>query len=115
MKKHKRERLRAAGWKVGGAKEFLHLSDEEVALIDLKLGFAEFLREERLRQGLSQSALAKQIGSSQSRIAKLEVGDASVSFDLMLRAAFTLGISRYAIGKAMGRARRPHRHGRKAG
>lgn len=103
MKKSKRDRLRAAGWKVGNAQEFLGLSDEEAALIELKLGLADFLREERRRQNLSQASLAKRIGSSQSRIAKMEAGDASVSLDLMFRAAFNLGVSNKALGKAVTR------------
>ena len=74
MKKPKIDRLRAAGWQVGSTKEFLGLSKEEIALIDLKLSLADLLREERLSQGLTQAALAKRIGSSQSRLAKLEAG-----------------------------------------
>ena len=115
MKKTKRERLQAAGWRVGDAQEFLELTKEEAALIELKLGFADFLREERLRQDLSQAALAKQIGSSQSRIAKMEAGEPSVSLDLMFRAALSLGVSPSRIGKAMSRAGRTGRSGKKAG
>ena len=115
MTKSKRDRLRAAGWKVGDTKQFLRLTDEESILIELKLGFADFLREERLRQGVSQAALAKRIGSSQSRIAKVEAGATSISLDLMFRTALSLGISPNAIGKAMTRAVRPRRAGRKAG
>ena len=96
-------------------KEFLELTDEEAALIELKLGFADFLREERLRQDLSQAALAKRIGSSQSRIAKMEAGEPSVSLDLMFRAALSLGVSPSGNGKAMSRAGRTGRSGRKAG
>ncbi len=115
MKKSKLDRLRAAGWKVGNTKEFLGLSEEEAALIDLKLGLADLLHTERLRQELTQVALAKQIGSSQSRIAKLEAGEASVSLDLMFRVAFSMGLSRAAIGRVVGRPGRAHRSGRKAG
>ncbi len=115
MKKSKRDRLHAAGWKVGDTKQFLRLTDEESILIELKLGFADFLREERLRQGVSQAALAKRIGSSQSRIAKVEAGATSISLDLMFRTALSLGVSPNAIGKAMTRAVRPRRAGRKAG
>ena len=114
MKKSKLDRLRAAGWKVGSAREFLDLSKEEAALIDLKLALADLLREERLGRGLTQAAVAKAIGSSQSRVAKLEAGDAGVSLDLMFRMAFSLGLSRSSIGKAVGRSGR-HGAGRKAG
>jgi DNA-binding XRE family transcriptional regulator len=111
MKKSKVEKLRAAGWKVGGVREFLGLSDEDVALIDLKLAFAEFLREMRRRRDLSQTELAKRIGSSQSRVAKMEAGDASVSLDLMFRTAFSLGVSVRDIGRTITRTRRSRRAG----
>lgn len=114
MKKSKLDRLRAAGWRVGSTKEFLGLSKEEVALIDLKLSLADLLREERLSQGLTQAALAKQIGSSQSRLAKLEAGESSVSLDLMFRVAFRLGLTRAAIARAVGHSGQGRKAGRKA-
>jgi len=114
MKKSKKDRLRAAGWRVGNTREFLDLSDEEAALIDLKLGFADFLRNERQKRKLSQTELAKRCGSSQSRIAKMETGEASVSIDLMFRVAFRLGLTPSALGRAMIRADRSTRSNRRA-
>jgi hypothetical protein len=67
MDEAKRARLEEAGWKVGSAAEFLELSDDEAAFVELKLGLSEALRERRTRQGLTQVELAKRIGSSQSR------------------------------------------------
>jgi hypothetical protein len=34
MKETKRKKLEAAGWKVGSAREFLNLSDEEAAFVE---------------------------------------------------------------------------------
>jgi ribosome-binding protein aMBF1 (putative translation factor) len=115
MNRTRHKRLQTAGWRVGDARQFLGLDDVDAALIELKLGFADFLREERLRQDLPQAALAKRIGSSQSRIAKMEAGEPSVSLDLMFRAALSLGVSPSGIGKAMSRAGRTGRSGKKAG
>ena len=115
MKKSKAERLRAAGWKVGSVREFLNLSDEDVALIELKLAFADLIREARQQRDLTQSGLAKLIGSSQSRVAKMESGDASVSLDLMFRTAFSLGLSTSDLGKRFAKPRRPRGGARKAG
>jgi len=111
MKKSKADRLRAAGWKVGGVREFLGLSDEDVALIELKIAFADFLREARQRRDLTQTELARLIGSSQSRVAKMEAGDASVSLDLMFRTAFSLGASVRELGKTITRMRRSRKAG----
>jgi DNA-binding XRE family transcriptional regulator len=115
MKKSKIDRLRAAGWKAGGAQNLLDLSDEEVALIELKLGLADFLREERERQHLTQTALAGRIGSSQSRIAKLEAGAPSVSLDLMVRVAFSLGIYPRELGRRITGLKISRRAGKKLG
>jgi ribosome-binding protein aMBF1 (putative translation factor) len=93
MREDKKRRLEAKGWKVGSAKEFLQLTDEESAYIDLKIRLADGLRDRRQRNRLSQVQLARMLRSSQSRIAKMESGDPSVSLDLLIRSLLALGIS----------------------
>lgn len=99
----KRKRLEAAGWTVGDAAAFLSLSREESALVEMRLALSRTLRERRLAAGLTQTALAKQLGSSQSRVAKLEGGDASVSLELLIRALLAVGASRKEIAHALAR------------
>lgn len=94
MKPAKLKRLQAAGWKVGGAKEFLKLTDEEAMLVELKLSLINAVKQSRQKRGLSQIDLAKRMGSSQSRVAKIESGDPSVSLDLIVRALFATGATR---------------------
>src|SRR5262249_39509469 len=94
MNRGKRRRLETAGWKLGSAKEFLGLTDEEEAVIDLKLALARAVREERARRQLTQVQLGRLLGSSQSRIAKMEAGDSSVSIDLFVRSLLRMGASR---------------------
>jgi predicted transcriptional regulator len=94
-------RLRARGWKVGGATEFLGLSEQEAALVELRLALSRSVRERRLKLGLSQVDLASRLGSSQSRVAKLEGADATVSIDLLIRSLLALGASRREIGRAL--------------
>jgi ribosome-binding protein aMBF1 (putative translation factor) len=91
MRESKRKRLQAKGWKVGSAKEFLQLSDEEDAYIELRLKLAEGLKARRLGRGLTQIQLAKAVRSSQSRVAKMESGDPTVSLDLLVRSLLALG------------------------
>lgn len=100
MKRAKRERLEAAGWKVGGAEEFLSLSEAERTLIDIRIALANTLRKERTARRISQSTLATWIGSSQSRVAKMEAGDPSVSLDLLVRTLLTSGSSGATIAAA---------------
>lgn len=94
MKQEKRKKLEAAGWKVGTVEEFLGLTDEEAAVIALKLDLATAVKAERTRQKLTQDELGRMLGSSQSRVAKMEAGDPSVSIDLLIRSLLRMGTSR---------------------
>lgn len=105
MKQAKRQRLERTGWKVGGTDEFLGLSDEEIAYIERKLALVDQLRAMRERKAITQTALAKLIGSSQSRVAKMESGDPSVSLDLLVKALLALGVTRRQIARAITSAR----------
>jgi ribosome-binding protein aMBF1 (putative translation factor) len=97
----KRRRLEARGWKVGTVQEFLDLSAEEAAYIEVKVRLAVGLREWRRRRDLTQADLAKRLRSSQSRVAKMEAGDPSVSLDLLVRSLLTLGASRRELSRIM--------------
>lgn len=94
MEKSKKRRLMKKGWVVGDTQQFLGLTDEEMVYIELKLGFSKRLREKRVKEQLTQAQLAKQIKSSQSRVAKMEAGDPSVSIDLLIRSLIALGASK---------------------
>lgn len=102
MKQSKSTKLRKAGWRVGSAKDFLDLSDAEAALIEMRLALSRNLRERRIGGGLSQTDLATRLGSSQSRIAKMEAADPTVSLDLLIRSLLSLGVSTREIAKALG-------------
>ena len=101
MKSTRKRKLQAAGWRVGNATEFLELSEEEATLVELKLSLTSALKETRHKRRLSQIELAQRMGSSQSRIAKIEAGDASVSFDLILRALVAAGATRQELQRAL--------------
>ncbi|WP_446341880.1 helix-turn-helix transcriptional regulator [Coleofasciculus chthonoplastes] len=97
----KRQRLEASGWRVGNAEDFLGLSPEEVAFIEMKLSLSKRLRELRLSQKLSQESLANRINSSQSRVAKMETSDPSVSLDLIVRTLLAMGATREDVAGAI--------------
>lgn len=108
MKKSQRETLEKKGWKVGSVADFLGLSEEESALIELKLALSRSLRERRTKQGLTQVELARQLRSSQSRVAKMEAADPSVSVDLLVRSLFALGATPRDLGRALARTEVHH-------
>ena len=103
MDDRKRKRLEAKGWKVGSTKDLLQLSDEEEAYIELRLKLAEGLKARRADKGLTQIQLAKAIQSSQSRVAKMEAGDPTVSLDLLVRSLLALGASNSELAKIIAR------------
>jgi ribosome-binding protein aMBF1 (putative translation factor) len=107
MRKAKKKRLEKKGWKIGTAQEFLGLSDEEAAYVELRLRLASTLRERRQQKRLSQTQLAKRINSSQSRVAKMEAGDPSVSLDLLIRSLLALGASSRDLARAISAASLP--------
>ena len=101
LKTSKRKRLEGKGWKVGDTTEFLELSAEEAAYIELKLTLSKNLQKYRLEKKLTQHGLAKLLKSSQSRIAKMEAGDPSVSLDLLVRSLLVLGASKKNLARML--------------
>jgi 5-carboxymethyl-2-hydroxymuconate isomerase len=102
----KRRRLRAAGWRVGTAEEFLGLTPEEAAFVEVKLALSAGVKRERARRRITQTALARLLRSSQSRIAKVEAADPSVSLDLLVRALLALGVTPRDLGRMIASAGR---------
>jgi len=99
MNQDKIKRLESKGWKVGTADDFLELTPAESAYLDLKFALSQSLRECRKRQKMSQNELAGLLNSSQSRVAKMESGDASVSIDLLVRSLFALDVTTQEIAE----------------
>lgn len=101
MDKAKRQRLEKKGWKIGSVKEFLALTPEEAAFVELKLVLSESIKERRRRRRLTQAELARLLKSSQSRVAKIEAGDSSVSLDLLVRSYMALGATRKELAQVI--------------
>jgi predicted XRE-type DNA-binding protein len=101
METTKRQKLEAAGWKVGSVTEFLQLSPEEEAIVEIRVSLSKYLKQLRQKQQLSQQKLAENISSSQSRVAKMEASDPSVSIDLLIKSLLALGAARSDIAEAI--------------
>lgn len=101
MNKEKQKKLEKNGWKFGTAKEFLNLTDGETSYIELKFKLSENLKKLRTERKMTQVELARIIISSQSRVAKLETGDPSVSLDLIIRSLLALGTSKKDIARTI--------------
>ncbi len=102
MNEQRRAELEVKGFKVSTVQEFMDLTDEDMEIIDLRVALVKALR--KLRQetlDVSQETFAELIGSSQSRVAKMEAGDPSVSLDLLLKSLVRGGVTREEIGEAL--------------
>ena len=91
MDEEKRARLETQGWKVGSTEELLGLTPEESAYVELRLKLSDAVRALRRKKHLTQAQLAEMLQSSQSRVAKAEAADETVSLDLLIRSLLALG------------------------
>lgn len=101
MRDEKKKRLERAGWQFGSADEFIGLLPDESAYLDLKAKLGTTLRQWRKARPMTQVQLAKRLGSSQSRVAKMEAGDPSASLDLIVRSLIGLGASNSDLAEAI--------------
>ncbi len=101
MNSEKRRRLEEAGWQSVTVDEFLGLTPQESALIEMRLSLSRYLKKLRTKQQLTQQALAKKIKSSQSRVAKMESGDPSSSLDLIINTLLEIGATPQEIGEVI--------------
>jgi ribosome-binding protein aMBF1 (putative translation factor) len=97
----KQQKLEAAGWKVSTVAEFLQLTPEEEAIVEIRLALSKSVKKMRQKEQLSQQKLAENINSSQSRVAKMEAADRSVSIDLLIKSLLALGATREDIAAAI--------------
>jgi predicted XRE-type DNA-binding protein len=95
------DRPKKAGWKTVTVQEFLNLSDEDMAVIEVKVALAKRLLEQRKRAGLSQVEVSRIVRSSQPRVALMEAADRSVSIDLLVNALLKTGVSVQEIGRSL--------------
>ncbi|HYS54684.1 MAG TPA: helix-turn-helix transcriptional regulator [Thermoanaerobaculia bacterium] len=106
MRADKKKRLEAAGWRLGNAKDFLNLDEVDSQLVEIKLLLARKLRELREQLEITQEELARRLRSSQSRVAKIEAGDPSVSMELLIRSLLAAGADSEDIGRTLTSKRR---------
>ncbi len=105
MSKQKDTKKRAetnGKWIEGSVQDFLQLSDADMAYIEMRLAASRYLKSIRQAHKMTQKVAAERLHTSQSRLAKMEAGDASVSLDLIFRSLFSLGVSRKRLVQALG-------------
>ena len=103
MEKNKQKKLEAAGWKLGGVNDLLDLNPEESAYIELKLSLSQNLQKRRRTLKITQKDFARIIKSSQSRVAKMEAGDPTVSIDLLVKSLLALKTPKQQLARILPR------------
>jgi predicted XRE-type DNA-binding protein len=106
MKSEKSKKLEAKGWKLGTATEFLGLTPEDEAWIVMKRALRDKIVELCAAKNISQAELASKLGTKQPRISKIETGDKSVGYDLLMKSLLALGATPADIGKVLSSAGR---------
>jgi DNA-binding transcriptional regulator YiaG len=86
------------GWVEGSVPEFLELSDADMEYIETRRALSRKLKAVRKKLKLTQVEVAARLKTSQSRVAKMEKADPSVSADLLLQSLFSLGVKRRELG-----------------
>ena len=86
------KRIKAAGYKVTTADEWLGLTPEESQLVDIRLALAEQLEEVRKEKGISQAQLAARMGTKQSGIARMVNRPETSSMDNLVKGLIALGV-----------------------
>ncbi|MBR9975254.1 MAG: XRE family transcriptional regulator [Bacteroidetes bacterium] len=90
-----------AEWQDGTVAEFLALSPEESLYVEMKAALAVRLHHRRAELQLTQTEVARMLGSGQSRVAKMEKAESSVSIDLLIRSLLALGADRNEIARVI--------------
>ena len=100
MENTKQRRLEQAGWRVGGAADFLGLTPEDAALMEIRAGLSQALKHRRQAR-MTQAELAARLGLSQLRVARAERGARSISIDLLIRALLATGAGPKDVAQAI--------------
>ena len=87
------------GGKVTSVEEWLDLTPEEVAVLDMTIRLGEELKARRRQKRLSQERVAMILNTSQGRVSKLEKGQATL--DQLARSLLALGGSTKEVARAI--------------
>ena len=101
MDAKKKRRLEAAGWRVGSVQDFLGLSDAELEIIDMHVRLIDEIKRRLRARGVSQAALAKELGTSPARLSNMLAGK-EVSADALVRTLLVLGATPKDVGRVVG-------------
>jgi transcriptional regulator with XRE-family HTH domain len=81
--------------------DLLRSGKGETRYLEIKKSLADELRRRRAAKHLTQAEVARALATSQSRFARMEAGDASVSIDLLLIGLLALGATPRDIGRIL--------------
>jgi len=91
MKTKKKKALESVGYKVTDTAEWLGLSPEEEAIVNMRVNFAMEIERVCKERGITQQALAEKIGTRQSGVARMLNNPSKVTIDSLIKTLLVLG------------------------
>jgi len=93
MDTKKKNKIEAAGYQVIDSSEWLGLTEQEKAIVKMRVNFALEIERIRKTKKISQQALAERIGTKQSGVARMLNKPASATIDSLINTLLVLGTS----------------------
>lgn len=91
---------------VSDTKEFLALSPGEAEFVAIEFALARRIPDLREERNWTQAELAQRVGSSQSRVAKIEAAAPTVIVDLLVRSSLAAADDLRELGRVVAARRR---------
>lgn len=91
MDAERKKKLEAAGWKFGDYADFLGMTPEEKAIVEIRLAATREMERLRAENPISQEELARRMGTKQPNVSKLFKNPGNATLDTLFRALLALG------------------------
>lgn len=91
MDAERKKKLEAAGWKFGDYADFLGMTPEEKAVVEIRLAATREMERLRAENPISQEELARRMGTKQPNVSKLFKNPGKATLDTLFRALLALG------------------------
>ena len=91
MDAERKKKREAADWKFGDYADFLDMTPEEKAVVEIRLAATREMERLRAENPISQEELARRMGTKQPNVSKLFKNPGKATLDTLFRALLALG------------------------
>ena len=93
MDTKKRKQLEAAGYQITDSADWLGLTPQEQAIVNMRVNFALEIERVRKASNITQRELADKIGTRQSGVARMLNNPTTATIDSLIKTLLALGAS----------------------